>query len=59
MRITWSAPEELEFLPGATIKPDLSLFYPGDPKQLPPGTGRRGMVAKDLIATVMGAGGEE
>lgn len=36
MRITWSAPEELEFLPGSTIKPDLSLFYPGDPKQLPP-----------------------
>ena len=30
------APEELEFLPGAAIKPDLSLFYPVDPKQLPP-----------------------
>jgi mannose-6-phosphate isomerase-like protein (cupin superfamily) len=29
------APEETEFLPGATTKPDLSLFYPVDPKQLP------------------------
>ena len=29
------APEELEFLPGAKIKPDLSLIYPVDPKQLP------------------------
>ena len=29
------APEELEFLPGATPKPDLSLIYPVDPKQLP------------------------
>ena len=29
------APEELEFLPGATVKPDLSLLYPVDPKQLP------------------------
>jgi mannose-6-phosphate isomerase-like protein (cupin superfamily) len=28
------APEEPEALPGA--KPDLSLFYPVDPKQLPP-----------------------
>ena len=30
------APEETEFLPGATTKPDLSLIYPVDPKQLPP-----------------------
>jgi len=30
------APEELEFLPGATPKPDLSLIYPEDPTQLPP-----------------------
>ena len=30
------APEELEFLPGAKAKPDLSLIYPVDPKQLPP-----------------------
>jgi mannose-6-phosphate isomerase-like protein (cupin superfamily) len=30
------APEELEFLPSAAIKPDLSLFYPVDPQQLPP-----------------------
>jgi mannose-6-phosphate isomerase-like protein (cupin superfamily) len=30
------APEELEFLPGATAKPDLSLIYPEDPTQLPP-----------------------
>ena len=29
------APEELEFLPGAKTKPDLSLIYPVDPKQLP------------------------
>ena len=29
------APEELEFLPGAANKPDLSLIYPEDPKQLP------------------------
>jgi len=29
------APEELEFLPDAKIKPDMSLIYPVDPKQLP------------------------
>ena len=29
------APEELEFLPGAGTKPDMSLIYPTDPKQLP------------------------
>jgi mannose-6-phosphate isomerase-like protein (cupin superfamily) len=29
------APEELEFLPSATSKPDLSLIYPVDPTQLP------------------------
>ena len=29
------APEELEFLPGAKTKPDMSLIYPVDPKQLP------------------------
>jgi mannose-6-phosphate isomerase-like protein (cupin superfamily) len=29
------APEELEFLPGAKTKPDMSLIYPLDPKQLP------------------------
>ena len=29
------APEELEFVPGATTKPDMSLIYPQDPKQLP------------------------
>jgi mannose-6-phosphate isomerase-like protein (cupin superfamily) len=29
------APEETEFLPGATTKPDLSRIYPVDPKQLP------------------------
>ena len=29
------APEELEFLPGSKSKPDLSLIYPVDPKQLP------------------------
>ena len=29
------APEELEFLPGAGTKPDMSLIYPVDPKQLP------------------------
>ena len=28
-------PEELEFLPGATSKPDMSLIYPSDPTQLP------------------------
>src|SRR6266404_2411143 len=28
-------PEELEFLPGAKTKPDMSLVYPVDPKQLP------------------------
>lgn len=30
------APEELELLPTATTKPDLSLIYPEDPSQLPP-----------------------
>ncbi|MBN8249237.1 MAG: cupin domain-containing protein [Verrucomicrobia bacterium] len=30
------APEELELLPGATPRPDLSRIYPVDPKQLPP-----------------------
>jgi len=29
------APEELEFLPGAKTKPDMSLIYPTDPAQLP------------------------
>ena len=29
------APEETEFLPGAMTKPDMSLIYPVDPKQLP------------------------
>ena len=29
------APEELEFLPGAKTKPDMSLIYPVDPTQLP------------------------
>ena len=29
------APEETEFLAGAGSKPDLSLIYPVDPKQLP------------------------
>jgi mannose-6-phosphate isomerase-like protein (cupin superfamily) len=29
------APEELEFVPGAATKPDMSLIYPVDPKQLP------------------------
>jgi mannose-6-phosphate isomerase-like protein (cupin superfamily) len=30
-----AGPEETEFLPGATSKPDLSLIYPVDPRQLP------------------------
>jgi uncharacterized cupin superfamily protein len=30
------APEELELLPTATTKPDLSSIYPQDPTQLPP-----------------------
>jgi hypothetical protein len=30
-----AAPEETEFLPGAKAKPDMSLIYPVDPKQLP------------------------
>ena len=29
------APEETELLPGSTTKPDMSLIYPVDPKQLP------------------------
>ena len=29
------APEETEFLPSAQTKPDMSLVYPVDPKQLP------------------------
>jgi mannose-6-phosphate isomerase-like protein (cupin superfamily) len=29
------APEEIELLPGAKTKPDMSLIYPVDPKQLP------------------------
>ena len=29
------APEELELLPTAKTKPDLSLIYPTDPMQLP------------------------
>jgi hypothetical protein len=28
-------PEELEFLPGAKSKPDMSFIYPFDPTQLP------------------------
>jgi hypothetical protein len=28
-------PKELEFLPGAKTKPDMSLIYPVDPTQLP------------------------
>ena len=31
----FGAPEELEFLPGAQDKPDMSLIYPVDPKDLP------------------------
>jgi mannose-6-phosphate isomerase-like protein (cupin superfamily) len=30
-----AALEETEFLPGAKTKPDMSLIYPVDPKQLP------------------------
>jgi mannose-6-phosphate isomerase-like protein (cupin superfamily) len=30
-----AGPEEKEFLPGAKIKPDMSLIYPVDPRQLP------------------------
>ncbi len=29
------APEETQFLPGAKAKPEMSLIYPVDPKQLP------------------------
>ena len=29
------APEELEFLPGAKTRPDMTLIYPVDPTQLP------------------------
>jgi len=29
------APQEVEFLPGAKTKPDMSLIYPTDPTQLP------------------------
>jgi len=29
------APEEVELLPGANTKPDMSLIYPVDPTQLP------------------------
>ncbi len=29
------APEETELLPGSKTKPDMSLIYPVDPKQLP------------------------
>ena len=30
-----AGPEETEFLPGAKTKPDMSLIYPVDPRQLP------------------------
>ena len=30
-----AGPEETEFLPGAKTRPDMSLIYPVDPKQLP------------------------
>ena len=30
-----AGPEETEFLPGASTKPDMSLIYPVDPQQLP------------------------
>lgn len=30
-----AGPQEKEFLPGAKIKPDMSLIYPVDPRQLP------------------------
>jgi mannose-6-phosphate isomerase-like protein (cupin superfamily) len=33
--LTVGAPEETEFLPSAKTKPDMSLIYPVDPKQLP------------------------
>jgi mannose-6-phosphate isomerase-like protein (cupin superfamily) len=35
LRLIVGAPEELEFLPGAKTKPDMTLIYPVDPKQLP------------------------
>jgi mannose-6-phosphate isomerase-like protein (cupin superfamily) len=38
LEVLWlivGAPEETEFLPGAKTKPDMSLIYPTDPKQLP------------------------
>jgi hypothetical protein len=35
VRLIVGAPEETEFLPGAKTKPDMSLIYPVDPKQLP------------------------
>jgi len=35
LRLIVRAPEEVEFLPGARAKPDMSLIYPVDPKQLP------------------------
>jgi len=41
------APEELEFLPGATTKPDMSLIYPEDPTQLPPELAGRVWPPKD------------
>ena len=38
LEVLWlivAAPEEIEFLPGAKTKPDMSLIYPVDPQQLP------------------------
>jgi len=35
LRLIGGAREELEFLPGTRTRPDRSLIYPVDPKQLP------------------------
>jgi hypothetical protein len=45
------ASEELEFLPGVQTRPDISLIYADNPKQLPKRTCRRGMITSDVIAS--------
>ena len=42
------APEELEFLPGAKSKPDMSLILSGGPNAIAQGARRRGMAAESL-----------
>ena len=43
------APEEIEFLPGAKTKPDMSAHLPDRPDAVTKGIGRRGVAAEGVI----------